>query len=285
MKNGLAAILEMVRAIKTLDGNFPGELLVTVYGRHEAPLGDSAGLSNLIRNGVKGDAALVTEGPEDTAWIMAKGAAVWQVELTRKGDSSHELRSALNWEDFLGPGLEIADTLRQESARLRNQAHDYPLLGPESLFVGQMHTGDFYNRLANQFSFEGTRRWHPDKMFNQAEQEFKGIFEKRPTPDKLKIATCCNFVGESYEISPNEPVVGALQRGYRSVMGDGLPIDGTALVTDACRLVNDGSVPTILWGFGSFGAHADYEYVELDRMYQACRICLAALLEYIHHNE
>jgi len=59
MKAGLAGILEVVRVLKQGGCEFPGEILVTVYGGHEAPVGDSSALRNLIACGIVGDAALV----------------------------------------------------------------------------------------------------------------------------------------------------------------------------------------------------------------------------------
>ena len=281
MKNGLAGILEIIRVLKNMGTDFTGEVLVTVYGRHEAPNGDSQGLLNLIGAGIKGDAALVMEGPEDAAWIMAKGAAVWQVAVKRQGNSCHELKSDQNWDGFLGLILEVAEALRQENRRLQNQTQHYPLLGPESLFVGQLHYGDFYNRLTNQCRLEGTRRWHPHRTFDQAQKEFQSIFDDLIIPDPVAIEPHCSFVGESYEISADELVVQSLRRAHQTVTGKALAIDGTALVTDACRLVNEGAVPTILWGFDTRTAHGDYEFVELERVHRACQICLATVLDYL----
>lgn len=61
MKGGLASIIEAVRVLAEGGSDFPGEVLVTAWGLHEAPTGDSSGLLNLIRRRVVGDAALVAE--------------------------------------------------------------------------------------------------------------------------------------------------------------------------------------------------------------------------------
>ena len=77
MKNGLAGILEIVRVLKGTGCDFAGEILVTVYGLHEAAAGDSRGLFGLLDKGLKGNAAIVFEGPDDKAAVMANGMGIW----------------------------------------------------------------------------------------------------------------------------------------------------------------------------------------------------------------
>ena len=88
MKNGLAAILEVVRAFSESGCDFPGQILVTAYGLHEAPKGNSAGLLNLIKRTIKGDAALIAEtghAAEGAIVVQGKGQSVWNVTIKRNG--------------------------------------------------------------------------------------------------------------------------------------------------------------------------------------------------------
>ena len=284
MKNGLAGILEIVRLLNENDCNFPGEILVTVYGRHEAPDGDSKSLLDLIEKGIKGHAAIVLEGPSDAAMIMAKGQSIWQIMLKRQGPTCHELNAPSDCGDLLAAAIMLTDTLRQKIDQLNNQPHNYPLLGPESLFIGQLHYGDFYNRLPNKCSLQGTRRWLPNRTFEQIQNEFSELLQTFNCPQGVAIEHDWIFVGESYEISPDEPIVGSLVSSFRSLTDQELEIDGIALVTDACRLVKYASVPTIIWGLDTKTAHADYEYVEIDKMHKNCQIVLGAVLDYLSKN-
>ena len=61
MKSGLAAILEILRVLNAAGRDFPGEIIVAAYGMHEAPIGDSSTLIDLIRRGIAADAAIVME--------------------------------------------------------------------------------------------------------------------------------------------------------------------------------------------------------------------------------
>ena len=214
MKNGLAGILEIVRVLNENGCNFTGEILITVYGRHEAPDGDSKSLQNLIEKGIKGHAAIVLEGPSDAAMIMAKGQSIWQITLKRQGPTCHELIAPSDCGDLLGAVLPLTEALRQKNSELFDRQHNYPLLGPESLFIGQMHYGDFYNRLPNKCTLQGTWRWLPNHSFEQIQDEFSELIQSVNCPQGVTLEHSWIFVGESYEISADEPVVQSLIKSY-----------------------------------------------------------------------
>ena len=141
MKAGLACILEIVRLLAAETRGFPGQVLVTVYGLHEAPLGKSEGLMGLIGRKVTGDAALVMECPtvagQAKAIVCGKGQSIWTLTIEREGDASHELRRAPEADGLIDAAAAVVQALRAEDRELSAVSHD--LLGPESLFIGQVH--------------------------------------------------------------------------------------------------------------------------------------------------
>lgn len=281
MKNGLAGILEIVRLLGDV-GDFAGELLVTVFGRHEAPRGDFRGLAALIDRGIKGDAAIVCEGPDEAVVVMAIGMAIWNVVLRREGRACHEMTGA---EKGWGTIRAMADLLRlldAKNAKLAHATADFPLLPPESVFVGQSHYGDFYNRVPTFAALQGTRRWRPDKTFERIEAEFAGWLDQVALPPGISIENEWMLVGESYQIDPNEPIVRSMLRAWRDVSGLTLRVSGHSSINDTCRLVARGNVPSVLCGFDTSTGHADYEFVRLDRMERACRVAWAATLDYLN---
>ena len=140
MKNGLAGILEIVDVLHASGNAFSGEILVTAYGLHEAPDGDSRGLLNLIERGVKGHAAIVFEGPDDAAAIMANGMAIWTLTLKSSTPACHELCTQQD-KFALADGLAAClAALKEKDRQLKNRPPKYPLLPGESLFeIGRAH--------------------------------------------------------------------------------------------------------------------------------------------------
>jgi acetylornithine deacetylase/succinyl-diaminopimelate desuccinylase-like protein len=280
MKNGLAGILEITRLLHRC-GDFPGELLVTAYGRHEAPLGDSQGLFNLIDRGVKGDAAIVCEGPDAAAVVMGLGMNIWEITLRREGNTCHEMAGPEKGWGLLRTLNDLLSLLVEKNRPLSNTQANYPLLPPESVFVGQIHYGDFYNRVPETCTLEGTRRWHPDKTSEKIQADFAAWLDELELPSGIHIDTRWKCVGEAYEIEPTESIVQALQKAWRDMADQEVAVSGFSSVCDTCRLVSRGRVSAVLCGFDNQTSHADYEFVRLDRLELACRVALAATLNYL----
>jgi acetylornithine deacetylase/succinyl-diaminopimelate desuccinylase-like protein len=286
MKNGLAGILEVVRVLHETGHDFAGQVLITAYGLHEAPVGNSAGLLNLIRDGIVGDAALVAECPcaGDGIVIAGKGQSIWNVTLRRLGQACHELRRPADADGLLALALKLADRLMSVDARAKAQPHDFPLLGPESLFVGQLHYGDFYNRSPVECRLQGTRRWHPSSRFADVQREFDALLADLQPPAGIAIESNWIFVGESYAIEPDEPVVQALRAAQHAITGRMPPYAGMSAICDSNRLAPLGNVPTVLFGFDNEFAHADVEKVRLERLVPACQVVLQTVLNYLECN-
>ena len=281
MKSGLAAMLELVRILAESDRSYSGGLLVTAYGLHEAPLGQGQGLYNMIRRGVCGNAALVFEGPPDCAVVCGKGQSIWNLTIRREGDVCHELRRPPNADDPLRVALGLVEELTRENERLKHAEHGFPLLGPESVFIGQMHYGDFYNRAPDTFALQGTWRWHPDKSYDQVRGYLDNLVRQITVPQGSEVESEWTFVGESFSVDPKEAIVQALRSAYRKLKGRDLKLAGVSAILDTSRLVPAGNIPTVPIDFGGDTAHADYEYVALDTVVAGCRLALLTALRYL----
>ncbi len=280
MKNGLAGILEVVRVLHDAGRDFPGRVLVTAYGLHEAPLGFGEALHGLIDRGIVGDAALVAEGASDAAVTAGCGMAIWGLELTRSGEVCHELHRDARDDELLRSALALTGRIEAHNRVLERPENRHPLLGTESTFVGQLHYGDFYNRVPRRCFLEGTWRWHPGHTLETAQQQLGRFIEETGAPN-VSVSESWQPVGESFEMKAGEPVVKALQEAAAVVQGQSLPLKGTRSINDAARLFGWGSVPTVSWSFDSGTAHADVEVVRLAQLESSCRVALITLLTYL----
>lgn len=281
MKNGLAGILEIVTILNESGCRFPGEILITAYGLHEAPDGDSQGLLNLLKQGVKGQAAIVFEGPCDGAAIMANGMAIWNVNLLHTEPPCHELCTDTDKFALPAAAAETVRMLRQKNRQLQEQKQTWSLLPPESIFIGQMHYGDFYNRLSDRCFLQGTRRWNPDKSFQEIQRDFQQLLDSLDLSEKVHSECAWMLVGDSYETDAEERIVQCLRRSYERLYKKALPLKGHSSVTDTCRFVNHGQIPAVLWGFGTDTGHADFEFVTTDQLVSSCRVALLTVLDYL----
>lgn len=284
MKGGLAGILEIVRLLKSSGSDFPGELLATVYGLHEAPAGQGEGLYNLVQDGVVGDAALVLESVHslrDKAVIQGKGQSIWNVEIRRQGEVCHELSRTPQMDGLLDTAIAVQERLRGWARELAASGDGGYLLGPPSLFIGQIHYGDFYNRAPTAYHIQGTRRWLPDRSFAQVQADLAEVVRSVPCTEGISIEISWNFVGEAYAIDPQEPIVRHFCAAYRQLTGRPMELAGATAVVDGARLVPWGKVPTVLCAYDNRCAHADREIVVLENLRQPCKLTLLAMLNYL----
>ena len=100
-------------------------------------------------------------------------------------------------------------------------------------------------------------------------------------PETLSIEDSWIFVGEGYSIDPNEPIVGALTEAYQTVTGKAVPLAGGSSITDVNRIIPFGKIPAVPIGFDGQTAHADFEFVRLDRVKRACQIAMETIINYL----
>lgn len=285
MKSGLAGILEIVRILAETGCDFPGRILVTAYGLHEAPVGDSSTLIGLLKRGIKGDAAIVTEQLGSTIGklvLEGKGQAIWNVTIRRDGEACHELNYLPPSPDLFSVALAIAAAIRDESQRLAATTPRPGLLSAESLFVGQLHYGDFYNRMPAVCTLQGTRRWNPDKTFNDVQQRLCDLVAGVPCPSGVTATVTWRLTGEAFAVDPAEPIIRAQRQAIETLIGGPVKSVGMAAVCDTSRLVPIGGVPTVLSGLDNELAHADHEAVHLDRLPRDARLLMLITWNYLH---
>ncbi len=279
MKNGLAGILEMIHVLNALDRDFAGEILVTAYGLHEAPVGDSRGLNNLIERGIKGDAAIVFEGPDDYAAVMANGMAIWNLRLKHNNPACHEQCTEIDKFELFRAATKTVERL--ERLNETGGENKFPLLKRASCFLGQFHYGDFYNRLPDVCELQGTRRWQPNMDFGRVKDEFAAVLAECHFSDNITLEHDWIFVGDSYAIDPDAAILKSLRRSYEKVYGREMLITGHSSVTDVCRLVRQGQIPTVLCGFGTDRGHADFEYVTYEQLERSAKVALLTVMDFL----
>lgn len=278
MKNGLAGMAEMARLLRQANFPLPGTLLLTAYGRHELPDAHGENLQILIEEGIRGDAAICPEGPHEFVAVLGKGQAVWDITIQRPGEPLHELQGRGQVPNPIWIGRELLNRLEARQRELHQW--DYPYVGPDSFFVGQFHSGDFFNRIPTTCRLVGTRRWSPRSRFPAIQAEIKALCARLSKDFGVQVQAEVTFSGEAFELDPNHPLVGACQRGYQHVTGRELPLGGLDLLGDVSRLMYWGAVPSTYLGIDSTTAHSDGEICRVEDLVRATRTYLATTLYY-----
>jgi len=280
MKGGMAAVLEVARVLARVRDHLQGRLMICGYGLHEAPLGRGQSLLRLLERGIVGDAIINVEGPSDEVAVIGKGMSTFEIIIEREGEPMHEVQAPPGLPHPILIGLDVANALRAWAEEL-SQGEVFPHVGPESLFIGQIESGDFYNRVPTRCRIVGTRRYAPQKCFPEVEAEFQAHLEpiRRGTPASIRL----NLVKtrDGFQVQEDEPIVRLLQQGYQEVTGRPLPLGGFTAVGDVSLFVNEGGVPAVYFGCGLERGHATPEFVSLSRLEQLARVLVATAARYL----
>jgi acetylornithine deacetylase/succinyl-diaminopimelate desuccinylase-like protein len=237
-------------------------------------------LSRLLERGIVGDAVINVEGPADIVTVIGKGMSTYEITIEREGQPIHEVRAIPDLPHPLLVGIDVADALRSWAEEL-SQGDVLPYIGPESLFIGQFESGDFYNRVPTSCRIVGTRRYAPEKRFPQVEVEFQEKLEPLRQRSGVDIQLDLVKTRDGFRVPEDEQIVQLLQRGYQEVTGRPLPAGGFMAVGDVSNFVNEGGVPAVYFGCGSDRAHATPEFAKLSGLEQQTRVLLATAALYL----
>lgn len=278
MKGGLAAIAHAVRALRQAEAPLAGGLLVTAHGLHEAPGGDQRTIRSLLRKGVRGDAALVAELSHTDLPVAAKGMSIFRIVLTRGGGVMHEVELDRPERNPLYGLKLLLDRLDALAKRLAAQVH--PLAGANSLFVGEVHGGDFYNRVPTRAEVVGTRRYALPGSKEQVGFELEELCaEVAAESTGLGLRVDLQEVGPPYALDVSEPVIAAVRRAFFRATGGELPLAGAGAVGNATDFVAHG-VPAVYHGVNQATAHSDDEHVSGADLLRAARVYAASIVEF-----
>ena len=100
-------------------------------------------------------------------------------------------------------------------------------------------------------------------------------------PKLVKVEQGWTYVGDSYQVDPEERIVKSFQKAFEAVQQRSCSLSGHNSITDACRLVGTGKVPTVLCGFGTETGHSDYEFVRVEQLERSCAVAMLTVLNYL----
>jgi acetylornithine deacetylase/succinyl-diaminopimelate desuccinylase-like protein len=277
MKGGLAAIAHAVRALLQAEVPLAGGLLVTAHGLHEAPGGDQRTLRSILRKGVRGDAALVAELSHYDLPITAKGMSIFRIQLARDGGVMHEVELDRPERNPIYGLRLLLNGLDAMASRLAERVH--PLVGAESLFVGEVRGGDFYNRVPIAAEVVGTRRYALPGSKELVAAELEELCAEVTKHTGLSLRVELQEVGKPYVLDVGEPVIAAVRRGFWHATGGELPLAGAGAVGNAVDFVAEG-VPAVYHGVNQATAHSDDEHVSGADLLRAARVYVASAVEF-----
>ena len=239
MKGSLAAI--MVAGAEAAQADLRGDVLVAAVVDEEVY---SIGAEAAVRR-YTADAAIVAE-PTELRLVVAHKGFVW-LEVETKGRAAHGSRPDLGEDAIVGMGQVLTGLGRLAESLLDNRTH--PLLGSGSVHASLISGGAELSTYPESCVLSLERRTVPGETAELVESEVREIAagaDVRTT-----------FVREPFEVGRNEAVVESVLRHAGDPEVAGVPFWADSAVFAAA------GIPTVVYGPGGEGAHAEVEWVDL----------------------
>jgi len=277
MKGGVAAAIEALRVLRDTGALEAGSVLLIAHDLHEAPWGFGEQLDRLIQDGCVGDGVLLPEPLCDRLPVAGRGAATWRVTIRRSGPPVHEVMRPLDEPNVIAAGAELVARLGKLDARLALKEH--PLAGHETVFVGQIHSGEIYNQYPQECWIEGTRRWLPGTSREAVESEFRGLLAELAAETRTTIEAKFQFIRDAFLLEVGDPLYGVFQKAYQTISGRRLTTGPKPFVDDGNSFWGLKHVPAITHGPRAGGQHTVNEWVSVDDLERVAHLyALTAVL-------
>jgi acetylornithine deacetylase len=281
MKGGLCCALFAAKALRDAGVELAGKLLVeSVIGEEDGGVGTLA----TLERGYRADGAVIME-PTELAVVTAQAGAL-NFRLTVSGKSAHgcvrdEGISAI--EKFL-PLVAALQQLEHE----RNRDVVHPLLGqyplPYPLSIGTVAAGDWPSSVPEQLVCEGRYGVAMGENLTAAQQALEEAVQLAAQADDwLSVHPPeVEWWGgrfESAETPVDHPLVGCIDAAVRDLTVTEPAIKGVTYGADMRLLVNEGQIPTVMFGPGDVRvSHGPDEFVPIDDLLLTVRsLALIAL--------
>ena len=270
MKGGIAAALEAMRVLRTLDALPAGKVLLTAHDHHEGPWGDGRQVRAMIREGLNGDAVLLPEYLADPLPVAGRGVAIFQATIRREGAPVHEVLRPPGTPDVVAAGAQLVTRLHAWNEQLKQNSH--PLAGHDSTFVGSIQAGEIYNQSPTECLVQGTRRWIPPGSGAAVREEFSQFLADVAAATGTQIEVEYTEQGGAYQVDADSRLVQAFQQAHTAVAGSPLPLGAKPFVDDGNIYAAIAGIPALTHGPAATGAHTLNEAVPVEELVRVAKV-------------
>lgn len=271
MKGGTAAAVEALRVLRESGALTAGSVLFTAHDLHEAPWGDGRQLEGMIREGYVGDAVLIPEYMNAVIPIVGRGLATWKITIRREGAPIHEVMRPATEPSVIDAAAELIARFRQYAGFLAGKTDAEA--GCETVFIGQVHSGEIFNQYPQECRLEGTRRWLPGMSRNEVELEFRGLVQQVANRTKTMIDIEWYPVRDGFKLDRNDRFVSVFQEAHAAAsQGRTLPFGAKPFCDDCNTFWSLANIPAITHGPNASGAHTLNEWVSIDDLVRVAHV-------------
>ena len=261
------------RAATASGGSLDGEIIVAAVVDEEY---SSVGTRALVANGVRADAAIVTE-PTKLAIMPAHKGFVW-IDVVVQGRAAHGSKWDVGVDAIRHAGLLLAALDALDVELLPSRVHS--LLGRPSLHASTIDGGIGLSTYPDRCHFTIERRTIPGETNAEVMSEIEEVFARvRARRPEIDATVSMIFEQPPSDVAVDAPIVRALDVALR-VCDEEVNVTGMSAWTDAA-ILNEAGIPAICFGPGDIAlAHAPEEFVRVDEIERATLVLAALAMEW-----
>ena len=276
MKGGLAAM--SAAAARAAARGIAGEVIVAAVADEEHM---SMGTRELLRRGVRADAAIVGEPTGLSIMPAHKGFAWIEIEVT--GRAAHGSRYDVGIDAILesAPLLDELSRLEREVLPLRT----HPLLGRPSLHVSTIEGGSGWSTYPDRCMIRVERRTLPGEDPDTPLAEVRTALA-RATQLRPSLAADLRLVLSQApsDVASDAPIASALGAALRA-RGERAIVRGMTAWTDAA-LLNEAGIQAICFGPGDIAlAHGAAEWIDVAEIERATDVLESLIIEWCNEEQ
>ena len=277
MKGGVAAMC--AAAARAADSLGDGQIIVAAVVDEEY---ESLGTRELVRRGVRADAAIVTEPTRLAVMPAHRGFAWYDVQLT--GRAAHGSRYDIGIDAILHAGLVLAEIGVLDNDILPSRP-PHPLLGRPSIHASLIEGGSGMSTYPDRCSVRLERRTLPGERTAALHAEIEDACARaRPRRPEIDAGVKVLLVQSPSDVPTSAPIVRALEHAL-GACGETVRVEGMSAWTDAA-LLNEAGIPAICFGPGDMSlAHAAEEYIAIDEIRRATDVLVRLATEWCSQGE
>lgn len=271
MKGGLIASLSAIQSLIEADVPLRGDVIFASAVNEEH---SGNGTLSMICEGITADAAIVTEPSENQIFVATPGDVYWQITLQGVPRSP-----GARWEGKEMVGISAIEKLPLVIQSLLNLEEEHnkmksdPLYGmknPFSCVIGEVSGGTYTTVTANKCVLRGCMYFaHGLGSVNAIMDRIKEHIVKETQSDpwfkEHSVETAFLHHRNSSKINKDHPIAKIVSDSARTASGKYPSVLGSPYCADMDILVNQGKIPTIIYGPGTIAyAHKADELISID---------------------
>ena len=284
MKGGLSAALLAIQCLVEAGVKLRGDVLF-VSAVNEEHSGN--GTLSLVAEGLKADAAIMTEPSRNQVYIATPGDVYWEVVLTGVSRSP-----GTRWEGKTMAGVSAIEKLAPAIEALLQVERDHNCMEPHPLYggghsfscvIGEIAGGTYPTVTANGCTIRGCMYFGPslgsvneimDRIKDRVAEETAKDPWFKDHPARVRFLHHRNSV----TTDPGEPIIREVFGAAKSINPGVGPIAGCPYCADMEYLGNQGKVPTVIFGPGWIGyAHKANECISISEYLDCLKILALAI--------